>query len=292
MKIGLFAGLASPFATRDVVLELARGADERGFHSIWLGEHVLLFDEYRSRYPYSEEGRLPGSSENGMLEQFTTLSFMAAVTSRIRVATGICLVPQRNPVYTAKEVAAVDWLSGGRFDFGVGVGWLEEEFQALGVPFERRGARCRDYLALMKKLWSEPVAEHASEFYTLPRSYQDPKPLQQPHPPIHFGGESDAALKRVADLGQGWHGFSLQPDGVAERLAVLERMLAERGRKRAEVEVTICPYFTGCDLDKVKRYRDAGVDQVTLLFFAPSPELVAPTLDSLVEEIVEPASAL
>jgi probable F420-dependent oxidoreductase len=127
------------------------------------------------------------------------LAFLAAHTARVRLGTGICLVPQRNPVYTAKEVATVDWLSGGRFDFGVGVGWLAEEFRALDVAFERRGDRCREYLDVMRRLWCDSVSAFAGSFYDLPASRQYPKPVQQPHPPICFGGESDAAMRRVAD---------------------------------------------------------------------------------------------
>jgi alkanesulfonate monooxygenase SsuD/methylene tetrahydromethanopterin reductase-like flavin-dependent oxidoreductase (luciferase family) len=159
MRVGLFAPLGNPFATPEYISALGSAAEERGFHSLWMAEHVVLFDEYGSQYPYAADGRIPAGGENGILEPFTALSFLAATTRRIRLGTGICLVPQRNPVYTAKEVAAVDWLSGGRFDFGVGVGWLEEEFTACATPFARRGARGRDYQAPMKPQWSDPVSQ-------------------------------------------------------------------------------------------------------------------------------------
>jgi probable F420-dependent oxidoreductase len=200
-------------------------------------------------------------------------------------------VPQRNPVYTAKEAAAVDWLSGGRLDFGVGVDWLAEEFRAVGVPFSRRGERCREYLEVIRRLWSDPVSEFHGEFYDLPACRMYPKPVQQPAPPIHFGGESDAALQRVADLGQGWYGFAREPEQVPERLRTLERMLAERGRSREEVLVSICPYLLGVDADKARRYRDAGVDQLVLMAFAPTPGALEQTLDALVATVMEPARA-
>jgi len=149
MKIGLFAPAVYPAGTPEYLRTLGTAAEERGFHSLWMAEHVVLFDDYASRYPYAADGRIPASGESGFLDPFDALSFLAAHTTRIRLGTGICLVPQRNPVYTAKEVATVDWLSGGRFDFGVGVGWLAEEFRALDVPFERRGDRCREYLEVM-----------------------------------------------------------------------------------------------------------------------------------------------
>lgn len=292
MKIGMFAPLANPYATPELLHALGPAAEERGFHSIWAAEHVVLFDAYASRYPYAADGRIPAGGETGILEPFTALAFLAACTERIRLGTGICLVPQRNPVYTAKEATAVDWLSGGRFDFGIGVGWLEEEYRAVQIPFERRGARCREYIEVMKRLWEDGVSEHKGEFYDLPPTRQYPKPLQKPHPPIHFGGESDAALRRVADLGSGWYGFNLLPDAVPERLSRLGSLLERRGRKPSDVEVSICPYMQSVDFDAVRRYRDAGVDQIVLMILAPDAKSVPAALDPVAEAIVAPAQAL
>lgn len=292
MRIGIFAALANPFATPDYLNVLGPAAEERGFHSIWAAEHVVLFDQYASRYPYAADGRIPAGGESGMLEPFTALSFLASSTARIRLGTGICLVPQRNPVYTAKEVAAVDWLSNGRFDFGVGVGWLAEEFAACDVPFERRGARTLDYLRAMQALWTQPVASYRGDFYSFEPLRQYPKPVQTPHPPIHFGGESDAALRRVAAIGQGWYGFNLLPDAVPGHLARLDRFLAAAGRKRSEIEVSISPYMQPADLDAVRRYRDAGVDQVIFLVVAGNRDGLLARLDELAKTIVEPASSL
>jgi len=292
MHIGLFAPLGNPFGTPEYIHALGTGADERGFHSLWVAEHVVLFDQYASRYPYAADGRIPVGGEAGIIDPFPALSFLAAVTHKIRLGTGICLVPQRNPVYTAKEVAAVDWLSNGRFDFGVGIGWLAEEFQALGVPFERRAARCRSYLAVMRSCWCDAVSQYEDEFYSLPPCRHFPKPVQQPHPPIYFGGESDAALRRVADLGQGWYPFSIGPDELADRLRALETLLAQRGRKRSDLHVLICPYMNAADLDLVKRYRDAGADQVALMAVAGHPDNLLKTLDDIANTIVEPARRL
>jgi probable F420-dependent oxidoreductase len=292
MKIGVFAPLSNPFATPDYLRTLGQAAEERGFHSIWVAEHVVLFDEYASQYPYSADGKIPAPSDSGIFDPFPTLSFLAAATRTIRLGTGICLVPQRNPVYTAKEVATVDWLSSGRLDFGVGIGWLEEEFRALQVPFARRAARTRAYLEVMKRLWSDPVSEYEGEFYSLPPCRQYPKPVQKPHPPIHFGGESDPAMKRVADLGQGWFGFSIEPEATAERVRHLESLLAKRGRKLAEIEISISPYLGPCDLDKVKRYRDAGVHQIILLGLGFDRDALLRTLDDLAKRFVEPAKNL
>ena len=290
MHVGVFTPLANPYSTPALLHVLGPAAEERGFHSLWVAEHVVLFDDYRSRYPYAADGRIPAGGESGILEPFGALSFLAATTERIRLGTGICLVPQRNPVYTAKEVATLDWVSGGRVDFGVGVGWLAEEFQALGVPFAQRGERCRAYLDVMRTLWCDPVSEHHSEFYDLPACRQYPKPLQTPHPPIHFGGESDVALRRVADLGQGWYGFNLEPDAVPERLDRLGSLLAERDRKREEIEVSVCPYLLEPGPDMVARYAEAGVDQLIVLVLGTDRDRLLRALDELARTTVEPAT--
>jgi probable F420-dependent oxidoreductase len=170
-------------------------------------------------------------------------------------------------VYTAKQVADVDVLSGGRVDFGVGIGWLREEFEAVAMPFEHRGARSDEHLAVMKSLWTEETSTFDGRYYQLPECRMYPKPVQQPHPPIHVGGESDAALRRVARLGQGWFGFNRLPDQVPEALARLDGALETEGRSRAEIVVSVCPYFNPVDAEAIKRYADVGVDRVILTVF-------------------------
>jgi alkanesulfonate monooxygenase SsuD/methylene tetrahydromethanopterin reductase-like flavin-dependent oxidoreductase (luciferase family) len=194
-------------------------------------------------------------------------------------------VPQRNPLYTAKEVASLDWLSGGRFDFGIGIGWLKEEFEALDVPWGRRGARTVDYLRLMQKLWAPDTASHASDFYTMPECRQDPKPVQQPHPPFVFGGESDAALRRVAEIGQGWFGFDLDPDGARERLGKLEGLLAERGRSLAEIRVSVCPMRRRVTPELAREYESAGVEQIILLAGGRTSDIVVERMAAMADEL-------
>ncbi len=283
MKVGLFAPFTNPFATSEYIQAMGSGAEERGFDSIWVAEHVVLFDEYASRYPYAADGRIPVPTESGMLDPFPALAYLAACTKTIRLGTGICLLPQRNPVYTAKEAATVDWMSNGRLDLGIGVGWLEEEYAALGVPFERRGARCRAYIDVLKTLWCDDVSEYEGEFYSLPATRQFPKPVQQPHPPIQFGGESDAALRPVADLGQGWYGFNQTAEQVTERIAKLTTMLEKRGRTREEIEISICPYLLGASPEIIAGYEAAGVDRVILLAAAANTEAIPGALDGLAQ---------
>jgi probable F420-dependent oxidoreductase len=208
------------------------------------------------------------------------------------LATGICLVPQRNPVYTAKEAAGVDWLSGGRLDFGVGVGWLAEEFQACATPFEKRGKRTREYLDVIKRLWCDPISEHHGEFYDLPACRMYPKPLQSPHPPIVFGGESNPALKRVADIGQGWYGYNHSPETAAACIETLARMLGDNDRSLDDVKIYVSPYLRPTTLDDVKRLRDLGVDEVVFFMLAGDADEAKRVSDSLAEEFVEPCRSL
>jgi probable F420-dependent oxidoreductase len=280
MKLGVFAALASPYAGPDVIAALGRQAEERGVHCIWVPEHVVLFDDYDSTYPYSPDGKVPAPTDAGMLEPFTLLSFLAAHTSTVRLGTAIVLLAQRNPVYSAKEAAAVDYLSGGRLDFGIGVGWLEEEFAAVNVDWARRGKRTDEYIEVMRTLWRADPAEHHGEFYDLPPCYLNPKPVQT-ELPLYFGGESDAALRRVARLGQGWHTFNRLPDAVAEPLARLDRHLADAGRTRADLQVAVSPYFNGLTPEMIGQYAEHGVDQVTAMVFATSPADVEQAFDDL-----------
>jgi probable F420-dependent oxidoreductase len=292
MRVGLFLPSLSPLATPEFLIAYAEAAEQSGFASIWLGEHVVFLDDYASSYPYSADGRLGLPSDVGLLELFGTLTYLAAVTDRIRLGTAVCLVPQRNPVYTAKSVATADWLSGGRVDFGVGIGWLREEFEVLDEPFERRASRTRDYLAVMRTCWADEVSSYQGEHYTMPPCRMYPKPVQQPNPPIYFGGETDPALRRVATLGNGWIGFNHPPDSAGASIERLERFLVEAGRSRSDVDVTVGTYLQPVQPSHLPAYRDAGVDQLVLSAFGADAAGIATAIGKLGDEYVDAASRL
>ena len=281
MKVDLWVPTASPFATPGVLTTIAREAEERGIGTIWVGEHVVLFDEYASEYPYAADGKIPAPPDSGLLEPLNTLAFLAARTATVRLGTAMVLLPQRNPVYTAKEVATLDWLSDGRVDLGIGVGWLEEEFDAVNVPWPGRGKRTDEYLEVLRTLWCDERSEFEGEYYSLPRCSMFPKPVQAPHPPIVIGGESDAALRRVARAGQGWHTFNRQPEDLAGPLGRLDELLAVEGRSRSEVTVTVCPYFEPLDAEVAGRYAEAGADAVAALLLPLDDGSVVQALDAL-----------
>jgi len=290
MRVDLWIPTASPFSTPDLLALIGAEAQERGFATLWVGEHVVLFEEYASAYPYADDGKIPAPPGTGLLEPLNTLTFLAAHTSTIRLGTAMVLLPQRNPVYTAKEVSTLDWLSNGRVDFGIGVGWLEEEFRAVDVSWPRRGARTDEYLEVLQTLWTDDTSQFDGEFYSLEPCQMFPKPVQSPLP-IHIGGESDAALRRVARAGHGWHTFNRGPDELAEPLARLETLLDDQDRTRADITVTVCPYFQPLDADIAARYADAGADAVSALLIPIDADSVRTQLDDLAA-VQERAAAL
>ena len=254
--------------------------EAKGVHGIWVPEHVLFYPEYASTYPYADDGRIPGNPE-GLLDPFTALTFIAAHTERVRLGTGICLVPQRQPVYTAKMVADLDYLSGGRVDFGVGIGWLKEEFDSLGMDFSTRASRTEEYIMVMRALWSEGISEFSGKTVALAPCHFNPKPVQKPHPPIIFGGESDPALRRVARMGDGWYGYDLTPEALLERLPGLDAALAASGRSRQDIQLIVGPNRHPVNPETIAAYAAAGTDQLVVPVFAGSIEKLASRLDML-----------
>ena len=195
------------------------------------------------------------------------------MTNKVRLATGVNILPQANPLYLAKQVASIDLLSGGRAMLGVGIGWLREEFDALGVPFERRAERFRDYVVAMKKVWSGEMVEHESEFLHWKGFKSYPLPVQRPHPPIIVGGASREALRRVAELGDGWYAPTSGPDQLAEALAKLREVCKLAGRDYDSVEITASFNYSKEGAGGVARYRDLGVARlvVPVMFLEGGP---------------------
>jgi probable F420-dependent oxidoreductase len=272
----------------------ASNAERLGFSTLWVPEHVVLVDKYASKYPYSGDGALPAPSDSPIADPFIALTAMASATEKIRLATGICLVPEHNPVVLAKVVATLDWLSNGRVALGVGIGWLEEEFQALGIPWERRAARTRECIDAMRKLWGDPVSAYQGEFVKFEGVRSYPKPVRGAGLPILFGGESTPALRRVAEYGNGWFGFNLTPDEAGVKIRKIEELLAANHRKLSEVEIVVSPYTKAMTADDLKRYRDVGVQEIVIVNIRPprTPEEAASRLEEAARSWLDPASKL
>jgi probable F420-dependent oxidoreductase len=288
VKIGVFPPAINPIASADYIATTAKAAEERGFACYWAPEHVVLFNNYEAKYPYTQDGRLAMRAGSGVLDPFLVLTHVAANTSRIRLGTGICLVPQRNPVYTAKQVATLDLLSGGRVDFGIGIGWQKEEFEAVGVPWPRRGPRTDSYIRLMRELWTKPEVKWSDDFYNMGPTLLDPKPVQDPLP-VLVGGDSDAALKRAARIGDGWFGFDHDPSSVKERVGKLRECLEAEGRSLRGFRVIISPYTRRTDAALVEQYAEAGADELVLIGGARDTDGMVRVLDELAESAVAPA---
>jgi len=294
MKIGIFAMGTNRMAGGALLRSLAANAERLGVATLWVPEHVVLIDQYASKYPYSQDGQLPAPTDAPILDPFLALMCMASATSKIRLATGICLVPEHNPLVLAKVTATLDYLSGGRFALGVGIGWLEEEFVAMGIPWEHRAKRTREYIEAMRKLWGEDPSSYSGEYVNFKNVRSNPKPVQGAKLPVIFGGESAPALRRVAEYGNGWCGFNLTPDEAATKIRKIEELLKANGRKRSDIEIAVSPYSKAITKDDLKRYRDAGADEVVLINLRPpraEGENLA-DLEKIAREWVEPAAAI
>ena len=294
MRIGLLTVGLGKGARPATIRLLAEHCERLGFGTLWAPEHVVLFDRYvDSKYPYSQDGAFAAPGTTDWMDPFIALSYAAARTSRIRLATGICLVPEHNPLVLAKVIASLDFLSGGRFALGVGIGWSSEEFAALGIPFERRAQRTREYIDVMRKLWSEEKSSHSGEFVSFKDVRAFPKPVQRDKVPIIFGGESAPALRRAADYGTGWFGFNLDPAEAAAKVAKLHGLMRERGRALNQVELIVSPYLKSVAPSDLRGYREAGVSEVVMLLNIPDDESKLPAqLEQMAREWVEPALKL
>ena len=268
MKLGLHALGIGAGAERPVIEAVASAAEEHGFATLWAGEHVVMVDESASRYPYADDGRIAVPAVADWIDPMIGLSFAAAATSTIGIATGVLLLPEHNPVIVAKQAASLDRLSGGRFSLGVGIGWSREEFDALGVPFARRGARTAEYVAAMRTLWRDDIASYSGEFVEFADIRVNPKPLRNNGIPVLLGGNSDAALRRVARWGDGWYGFNLiDCDDVADKIGILRGHCAEAGRDPAGLRLAVALRDpTPADMPRLAML---GVDELVLVGSPP-----------------------
>ncbi len=232
-------------ADREAITTLARRAEALGYDSIWVTDRLLIPVESRSPYPYSPTGAFPLGPDEPWLEPLTAVTYLATITERISVGTSVLVIPYRNPVVTAKALATADYLSNGRIILGAGVGWWREEFAALGVPFEDRAARTLEYLRVMKEIWTRPRVAFDGRFVRIAEAGGvRPHPAREPHIPIWIGGHSDAALRRVVAVGDGWHPLGLRPpaalypDELAAKVRRLRDMAVAAGRDPVAITIS------------------------------------------------------
>lgn len=282
MKLGLHALGIGSGAHRGVIDTVARAAEQAGFATLWSGEHVVMVDQPQSHYPYAPDGQIAVPAEADWLDPLIALSFAAAATSTIGLATGVLLLPEHNPVLTAKQAATLDTLSGGRLTLGIGIGWSQEEFDALGVPFTRRAARTTEYVAAMRTLWRDDPASFHGEFVNFKSIRVNPKPLQSRRIPVIVGGNSDAALRRVASWGDGWYGFNLDsPAHVAERINTLKRLCDHDGRDHNQLHIAVA--LRDADPQDIDRLTRLGVHELVLV---ESPPWAAEAVNEWIAKLV------
>jgi probable F420-dependent oxidoreductase len=279
MKIGAYASFMSPVSTPDTIADLGRRMEDAGLESLWMGEHVVLFDKMEFTYPGSRDGRLPVPEGHGLLDIVPTFGYLASVTKRLRFGTGVALIPQRNPIYTAKEFATLDWLTGGRIDLGIGVGWCKEEVLACGYGWEDRGERCDEQLDLMIKLWTEPVTSHAGKHFQVQACRMDPKPVQTPYIPLYVGGYSKPAIRRAVKYGRGWLGFGINAEMTGMFIRTLDQALSDAGRSRDDFEIIVSP--AQMSDGEVRAFRDLGVDRLVPVLGPQDSNAASPRLTEL-----------
>ncbi|HTO53220.1 MAG TPA: LLM class F420-dependent oxidoreductase [Myxococcota bacterium] len=283
MKFGLHGINTGVCAEPDAALRVASAAESAGFDSVWTAEHVVL--------PDPQAPPSPAPPQMKFLDPAVALGFLAAHTTHLKLATGVIILPQRNPVVLAKELASVDRLSKGRLIFGLGAGYLKPEFQALGVPFADRGRRTDEYIEAIVTLWREEKPEYKGEYVAFGGIEAQPRPVQSPHPPIVVGGMSPAALRRAVRYGNGWYGFALDLEATGRAIeglhAAEQRLDRDPVLGRLEISVTPPPRAK-LDLDTVHRYAALGVDRLVLLSAGRSADEQIAGLERAERELVRP----
>ncbi len=261
MKFGIIFANVGPWGLPDNAIAMAQAAEEFGIESLWTVEHVVVPKGYQSPYPYSPTGRMPGPEDSPIPDPLIWLSFLAAQTTTLNLATGVMILPQRNPLVLAKEVATLDQLSKGRVTLGVGVGWLAEEFAALGIPFAERAARTDEAIEALRAAWTQNPATYEGEFYKFKDVHVLPQPVQEGGVPIVIGGHTAPAARRAGRLGDGFFPAQGGVDELPALLEVMKKAAADAGRDADKIEVTAGASF---EIPVIKQLEDMGVSRLMI----------------------------
>ena len=282
MKLGLMFVNSGPFSNPELLAHLAQKAEQCGFESLWTVEHVVIPKDYQSPYPYSKSGKIPGGEDVAIPDPLLPLSFAAAITKNIRLATGVIILPQRHPIYLAKEIATLDLLSGGRMILGIGSGWLKEEFDALGLDFHTRGARTDEAIQAMRACWRERASSFHGKHFNFGPVLSFPKPVQS-SVPIHIGGHSPAAAKRAGRLGDGFFPALGEIPRLQELFAMMREAAVAAGRDANKIELSCMARAT---VDAVKAVQDIGISRVVVAPPAFDQEGLSRGLEKIGNEVI------
>ena len=237
------------------IAELAQACEAHGFESLWVPEHPAIPSGPKSPWPGSPDGTIPQMYYE-CVDPFVALGRASAVTSTLKLGTGICLVPERNPILLAKEIATLDHFSDGRFLFGIGTGWLREETELFGIEFSQRIGYTRESIQAMKELWTKDAGEFHGKYIDFPPIYSSPKPVQKPHPPVLIGGRARNVFRRVVSWGDGWMPNRITPEELREGRQEIARLAADAGRDPDSIEVSV--FGQPADPEMLKAFEDAG----------------------------------
>jgi probable F420-dependent oxidoreductase len=282
MKFGLMFINSGPFSNHELLAHLVKTAEQCGFESLWTVEHVVIPKDYQSPYPYSKSGKIPGGEDVAIPDPLLPLSFAAALTQKIRLATGVVILPQRNPLYLAKEISTLDLLSGGRVILGVGSGWLKEEFDALGLDFHARGARTDEAIRALRACWREDPSSFQGKHFNFGPVRSFPKPAHN-DVPIHIGGHSPAAAKRAGRLGDGFFPALGELPKLQELFATMREAAMQAGRDPARIELSC---MARAALDTVKAVADIGISRVVVAPPAFEKEGLSRGLEKIANELI------
>jgi probable F420-dependent oxidoreductase len=285
MRFALLFANVGPFSEPENAVGLARLAEDLGFESLWTVEHVVVPTGYESKYPYSADGKMTGGEDVPIPDPLIWMAYVAGATTTIRLGTGILILPQRNPLILAKELATLDRLSAGRLELGVGVGWLREEFDALGIPWEARGARTDEYIDVLRTLWREPEASYDGSFTNFAPLKSWPKPAREGGPKVHIGGHTPAAARRAGRTGDGFFPGATGED-LGPLLDEMRRAAKDAGRDADAIEITS---GGGLDLDAVRRVEDLGASRFVIPPLGFDLETLKNTLGAFSENVMQRA---
>jgi probable F420-dependent oxidoreductase len=283
MKLGLMFVNSGPFSNPALLAHLAVTAERCGVESMWTVEHVVIPQDYKSPYPYSSSGKIPGGEDVSIPDPLLPLAFAAAVTKTIKLATGVLILPQRHPLYVAKEAATLDVLSGGRAILGIGSGWLEEEFSSLGLDFHTRGARTDESIKSLRALWSEDSASFHGKHFNFGPVKCYPKPVQKGGVPIHIGGHSPAAAKRAGRYGDGFFPALAEIPKLKELFALMKSEAAKAGRDASKIELSC---MGRPRVEELKALEGIGVSRVVIAPPAFDAEGLTRGLEKLRDDVI------
>ena len=279
MKVGVNVAVNSN--TGDVGA-FAKKAEDLGFQSLWMAEHPIMPVHTTSKYGGTPDGSIPPAMSD-MADPFISLAIASGTTSKIKLGTSICLIPEHNPLVQAKQIAALDYHSGGRFIFGIGTGWLREETEIMGGDFDHRWTQAKEAIEAMKEMWTKDEAEYHGHYFDFPKVRVFPKPAQKPYPPVFLGGAAANVFKRVVNYGDGWMPVRATPDGVRAGRAALDELSDAVGRDPKSIQILI---YGASSREEIKQMEDAGADMATVRLESTDPDKVMDGLEKLAEEML------